>query len=182
MKLQATCKKRNLLSELMDQSGNYVHTALPFVLSLLQEGLGQRIRLLTHSLCPAPEVGDTPWLISLCLSVLLVAHINTSYYCDYPFIFYGKLVFHRQWSLEDEPPKHKAQLPLTFGLLLRPELATSVLERGPPADSPQVPTSVLIYDVEDRGPFILFYKCQGPCESAEINLVYKVPVCRKYGK
>ncbi|XP_061622866.1 nucleolar protein 6 [Phyllopteryx taeniolatus] len=95
-KLQASCKKLNLLSELMDHSGNYVHTALPFILSLLQRGLGQRISLLTHSLSPDPE-----------------------------------------WSLESEPPKHKAQPPLTFGLLLWPELATSVLERGPPADSPK---------------------------------------------
>ncbi|XP_061528233.1 nucleolar protein 6 [Phycodurus eques] len=95
-KLQASCKKLNLLSELMDNSGNYVHTALPFILSLLQRGLGQRISLLTHSLSPEPE-----------------------------------------WSLESEPPKHKAQPPLTFGLLLWPELATSVLERGPPADSPK---------------------------------------------
>ncbi|XP_077378233.1 nucleolar protein 6 isoform X2 [Festucalex cinctus] len=96
VKLQSSCKKLNLLSELMDQSGNYVHTVLPFLLSLLQRGFGQRISLLTHSLCPEPE-----------------------------------------WSLESEPPKYKAQPPLTFGLLLRPELATSVLERGPPADGPK---------------------------------------------
>ena len=56
-KLQYSCKKLNLLSELMDHSGNYVHTALPFILSLLQRGLGQRISLLTHSLAPDPEVG-----------------------------------------------------------------------------------------------------------------------------
>ncbi|XP_044225414.1 nucleolar protein 6 [Thunnus albacares] len=95
-KLQYSCKKLNLLSELMDHSGNYVHTALPFILSLLQRGLGQRISLLTHSLSPDPE-----------------------------------------WSVESEAPKHKAQPPLSFGLLLRPELAASVLERGPPADSPK---------------------------------------------
>lgn len=57
VKLQGSCKKMNLLSELMDHSGNYVHTALPFLLSLLQQGLGQRIQLLTHSLSPDPEVG-----------------------------------------------------------------------------------------------------------------------------
>ncbi|XP_077418497.1 nucleolar protein 6 isoform X2 [Vanacampus margaritifer] len=96
VKLQSSCKKLNLLNELMDQSGNYVHTVLPFLLSLLQRGFGQRISLLTHSLCPEPE-----------------------------------------WSLESEPPKYKAQPPLTFGLLLRPELAMSLLERGPPADSPK---------------------------------------------
>uniref|UniRef100_A0A665T5Y7 Nucleolar protein 6 n=1 Tax=Echeneis naucrates TaxID=173247 RepID=A0A665T5Y7_ECHNA len=96
VKLQSSCKKLNLLSELMDHSGNYVQTALPFLLSLLQQGLGQRILLLTHSLSPDPE-----------------------------------------WSVDSEAPKHKAQPPLSFGLLLRPELAISVLERGPPADSPK---------------------------------------------
>uniref|UniRef100_A0A671Y5Z0 Nucleolar protein 6 n=1 Tax=Sparus aurata TaxID=8175 RepID=A0A671Y5Z0_SPAAU len=96
VKLQSSCKKLNLLSELMDHSGNYVHTALPFILSLLQRGLGERIHLLTHSLSPEPE-----------------------------------------WSVESDAPKHKAQPPLSFGLLLNPELATSVLERGPSADSPK---------------------------------------------
>ncbi|KAM6944800.1 nucleolar protein 6 [Lycodopsis pacificus] len=95
VKLQSSCKKMNLLSELMDHSGDYVHTALPFILSLLQRGLGQRIHLLTHSLSPDPE-----------------------------------------WSVESEAPKHKAQPPLSFGLLLNPELAASVLERGPAANSP----------------------------------------------
>ncbi|XP_038125796.1 nucleolar protein 6 [Cyprinodon tularosa] len=96
VKLQACCKKQNLLHELMDRSGNYVQTALPFVLSLLQKGLGQRIHLLIHSLSPDPE-----------------------------------------WSVESEAPKYKAQPPLSFGLLLNPELAASVLERGPPADNPK---------------------------------------------
>lgn len=58
VKLQSSCKKLNLLSELMDHSGNYVHTVLPHILSLLQQGLGQRIHLLTHSLSPDPEVGN----------------------------------------------------------------------------------------------------------------------------
>uniref|UniRef100_A0A4W5P9S1 Nucleolar protein 6 n=1 Tax=Hucho hucho TaxID=62062 RepID=A0A4W5P9S1_9TELE len=92
VKLQSCCKKLNLLSELMDHSGNYVLTALPFILSLLQRGLGQRVRLLTHSLTPDPE---------------------------------------------SDAPKHNAQPPLSFGLLLNPEQAASVLERGPPADSPK---------------------------------------------
>ncbi|XP_056141122.1 nucleolar protein 6 [Lampris incognitus] len=96
VKLQSSCKKLKLLSELMDHSGNYIHTALPFILSLLQQGLGQRVHLLTHSLSPDPE-----------------------------------------WSVESEAPKHKDQPPLSFGLILRPELASSVLERGPPADSPK---------------------------------------------
>uniref|UniRef100_A0A8C8D3U6 Nucleolar protein 6 n=1 Tax=Oncorhynchus tshawytscha TaxID=74940 RepID=A0A8C8D3U6_ONCTS len=92
VKLQCCCKKLNLLSELMDHSGNYVLTALPFILSLLQRGLGQRVRLLTHSLTPDPE---------------------------------------------SDAPKHNAQPPLSFGLLLNPEQTASVLERGPPADSPK---------------------------------------------
>ncbi|XP_068616860.1 nucleolar protein 6 [Brachionichthys hirsutus] len=96
VKLQFSCKKLNLLSELMDHSGNYIQTVLPYVLSLLQQGLGQRIHLLTHSLSPSPE-----------------------------------------WSVESDAPKHKAQPPLSFGLLLRPDVATSVLERGPPADGPK---------------------------------------------
>ncbi|XP_042176280.1 nucleolar protein 6-like [Oncorhynchus tshawytscha] len=96
VKLQCCCKKLNLLSELMDHSGNYVLTALPFILSLLQRGLGQRVRLLTHSLTPDPE-----------------------------------------WPVESDAPKHNAQPPLSFGLLLNPEQTASVLERGPPADSPK---------------------------------------------
>ncbi|CAF91374.1 unnamed protein product, partial [Tetraodon nigroviridis] len=96
VKLQSSCKKLNLLSELMDHNGDYVHTVLPYILSLLQRGLGQRISLLTHSLSPDPE-----------------------------------------WSVEKEAPKFKSQPPLSFGLLLNPEVATSVLERGPPADSPK---------------------------------------------
>ncbi|XP_010903751.2 nucleolar protein 6 [Esox lucius] len=92
--LQASCKKLNLLNELMDHSGNYILTVLPFILSLLQRGLGERVRLLTHSLLPDPE-----------------------------------------WSVESEAPKHKVQPHLSFGLLLNPEQAVSVLERGPPADS-----------------------------------------------
>ena len=59
VKLQASCKKLKLLSELMDHSGNYVRTMLPYILSLLQQGLGQRILLLTHSLSPDPEVSST---------------------------------------------------------------------------------------------------------------------------
>ncbi|KAL0979774.1 hypothetical protein UPYG_G00189470 [Umbra pygmaea] len=93
-KLQATCKNLNLLSELMDRSGNYILTALPFILSLLQRGLGQRIRLLTHSLTPDPE-----------------------------------------WPVECDAPQHKDQPPVSFGLLLNPDQAATLLERGPPADS-----------------------------------------------
>uniref|UniRef100_A0A671KPG3 Nucleolar protein 6 n=1 Tax=Sinocyclocheilus anshuiensis TaxID=1608454 RepID=A0A671KPG3_9TELE len=55
VKLQTSCKKLLLLNELMDHSGNYVLTALPFVLSLLQRGLEERIHLLVHSLPQDPE-------------------------------------------------------------------------------------------------------------------------------
>uniref|UniRef100_W5KKI6 Nucleolar protein 6 n=1 Tax=Astyanax mexicanus TaxID=7994 RepID=W5KKI6_ASTMX len=96
VKLQASCKKLSLLGSLMDHSGNYVLAVLPFILSLLQRGLGQRIRLLVHSLPKDPE-----------------------------------------WSVYSEPPKHKDQPPLSFGMLLNPEQCFSVLERGPPADSPE---------------------------------------------
>ncbi|MGH0187725.1 UNVERIFIED_CONTAM: hypothetical protein FKN15_025700 [Acipenser sinensis] len=55
VKLQAACKKMELLSELMDHAGNYVAAALPFIMSLLQRGLGDRVRLLAHSLPQSPE-------------------------------------------------------------------------------------------------------------------------------
>lgn len=56
-----------------------------------------------------------------------------------------------QWSVEKEAPKYKSQPPLSFGLLLNPELATSVLERGPPADSPKVffPVSLSCVSVDN---------------------------------
>ncbi|CAL1615889.1 unnamed protein product [Knipowitschia caucasica] len=95
-KLQSSCKKLNLLNELMDLSGNYIQASLPYILSLIQQGLGQRIMLLTHSRAPDPE-----------------------------------------WSIQNDAPKYKDQPPLSFGLLLKPDLAASVLERGPPADSPK---------------------------------------------
>lgn len=50
-----------------------------------------------------------------------------------------------QWSVESEAPKHKAQPPLSFGLLLRAELSSTVLDRGPPADSPKVTSPAFIY-------------------------------------
>uniref|UniRef100_A0AAY5ELP3 Nucleolar protein 6 n=1 Tax=Electrophorus electricus TaxID=8005 RepID=A0AAY5ELP3_ELEEL len=55
VKMQASCKKLSLLGNLMDHSGNYVLAVLPFILSLLQKGLGDRVHLLTHSLPPDPE-------------------------------------------------------------------------------------------------------------------------------
>ncbi|NXO89357.1 NOL6 protein, partial [Certhia brachydactyla] len=54
-KLQSTCKKMQLLNELMDRGGNYVAAALPFVVSLLARGLSQRAQLVAHSLPQIPE-------------------------------------------------------------------------------------------------------------------------------
>ncbi|XP_067320780.1 nucleolar protein 6 isoform X2 [Anolis sagrei] len=58
-KLQAACKKMKLLNELMDHGGNYVAATLPFLLRLLERGLGRRIVLLTHTLPQTP-----PWSIN----------------------------------------------------------------------------------------------------------------------
>ncbi|KAI4898333.1 hypothetical protein NFI96_024564 [Prochilodus magdalenae] len=96
VKMQASCKKLSLLDSLIDHSGNYVLAVLPFILSLLQRGLGDRVQLLTHSLPRDPE-----------------------------------------WPVNQEPPKHKDQPPLSIGLLLNHDRALSVLERGPSADSPE---------------------------------------------
>ncbi|NXG08518.1 NOL6 protein, partial [Sakesphorus luctuosus] len=54
-KLQGTCKKMQLLNELMDRGGNYVAAALPFVVSLLERGLSSRAQLVAHSLPQMPE-------------------------------------------------------------------------------------------------------------------------------
>lgn len=54
--------------------------------------------------------------------------------------------------MASEAPKYKSQPPLSFGLLLSPELAASVLEKGPAADSPEVTKAVSI----DTG-FYLFF-------------------------
>uniref|UniRef100_A0A803V9L5 Nucleolar protein 6 n=1 Tax=Ficedula albicollis TaxID=59894 RepID=A0A803V9L5_FICAL len=56
-KLQGTCKKMQLLNELMDRGGNYVAAALPFVVSLLARGLSQRAQLVAHSL---PQISEWP--------------------------------------------------------------------------------------------------------------------------
>ncbi|KAF7687312.1 hypothetical protein HF521_014540 [Silurus meridionalis] len=60
VKMQAACKKLSLLSTLMDHSGNYILAALPFILSLLQRGLGDRIHLLVHSLPQTLSHADIP--------------------------------------------------------------------------------------------------------------------------
>uniref|UniRef100_A0A8C7NTY1 Nucleolar protein 6 n=1 Tax=Oncorhynchus mykiss TaxID=8022 RepID=A0A8C7NTY1_ONCMY len=56
VKLQCCCKKLDLLGELMDHSGNYVLTVLPFILSLLQRGLSQRVSL-KHNAQPPLSFG-----------------------------------------------------------------------------------------------------------------------------
>lgn len=58
--------------------------------------------------------------------------------------------------MESEAPKHKAQPPLSFGLLLKPDLATSVLERGPPADSPKVNSHVISYLCRNQAYLVCF--------------------------
>ncbi|KAG8456873.1 hypothetical protein GDO86_002603 [Hymenochirus boettgeri] len=95
-KLQGTCKKMKLLNELLDRGGDYVATALPYVLTLLARGLGPRVSLLSHSLPQRPE-----------------------------------------WDVGQEPAKHKDIGLLSFGLLLNPEFFTSILDKGPAADSPE---------------------------------------------
>uniref|UniRef100_A0A8C7E521 Nucleolar protein 6 n=1 Tax=Naja naja TaxID=35670 RepID=A0A8C7E521_NAJNA len=57
-KLQAACKKMQLLNALMDRGGNYVAAILPFFLSLLERGLARRLVLLAHQL---PQT--QPWSI-----------------------------------------------------------------------------------------------------------------------
>uniref|UniRef100_UPI00398EAFAB nucleolar protein 6 n=1 Tax=Pristiophorus japonicus TaxID=55135 RepID=UPI00398EAFAB len=42
-----------------------------------------------------------------------------------------------EWPINADPPKHKDARHLSFGLLLNPEFSTNVLEKGPPADSPE---------------------------------------------
>ncbi|KAG2466609.1 NOL6 protein, partial [Polypterus senegalus] len=45
-RLQRACNKMKLFSDIMDHNGNYVAAALPYILSILQRGLGERISLL----------------------------------------------------------------------------------------------------------------------------------------
>ncbi|KAM4706920.1 nucleolar protein 6 isoform 2-T2 [Discoglossus pictus] len=92
-KLQASCKKMKLLNELIDRGGDYVLTALPFILSVLQRGLGQRVTLLSHTLPQRPE-----------------------------------------WSIGDDPAKHK-DVSVSVGFLFSSDFFSSVLEKGPAADS-----------------------------------------------
>ncbi|XP_053557019.1 nucleolar protein 6 isoform X2 [Bombina bombina] len=92
-KLQVSCKKMKLLNELMDRGGDYVSTALPFILSVLRRGLGERVTLLSHTLPQKPE-----------------------------------------WSIGEDPAKHR-DVDLSVGLLLTTDYFSSLLEKGPAADS-----------------------------------------------
>ncbi|XP_066470854.1 nucleolar protein 6 [Tiliqua scincoides] len=58
-KLQAACKKMQLLNELVDCGGNYVAASLPFLIGLLERGLAKRILLVAHALPQIP-----PWPIN----------------------------------------------------------------------------------------------------------------------
>ncbi|XP_060067208.1 nucleolar protein 6-like [Ylistrum balloti] len=42
-----------------------------------------------------------------------------------------------QWGIMDEPPKPGSQGQITVGILLNPDTCTSILDKGPPADSPE---------------------------------------------
>ncbi|OWF47935.1 nucleolar protein 6-like [Mizuhopecten yessoensis] len=42
-----------------------------------------------------------------------------------------------QWSINDDPPTPGSQGQITVGVLLNPDTCTSVIEKGPPADSPE---------------------------------------------
>lgn len=80
--MQASCKKLSLLSSLMDHSGNYILTALPLILSLLQRGLGDRIRLLAHSLPPDPEVKPKPLSLDMVfVNIIAFVHLFTYKLC-----------------------------------------------------------------------------------------------------
>ncbi|KAM4808387.1 nucleolar protein 6 [Rhinophrynus dorsalis] len=93
-KLQGACRKMNLLNELIDRGGDYVSTALPYILSVLGRGLDQRVTLLSHTLPHRPE-----------------------------------------WCIGQDPAKHKDIGLLSVGFLLSTEFCSSLLEKGPPADS-----------------------------------------------
>ncbi|XP_069819373.1 nucleolar protein 6 [Dendropsophus ebraccatus] len=95
-KLQKACKKMKLGNELLDRGGDYVSTALPFILSVLKKGQNQRALLVSHALPQKPE-----------------------------------------WDIAQEPAKHKDIGSLTLGLMLTPDFFSSILEKGPAADSPE---------------------------------------------
>ncbi|XP_064627089.1 nucleolar protein 6-like [Lineus longissimus] len=92
--LQSAVGKLKLQRELMDHSGDYIHTVLPHILSLVMQALGSRVTLL------APKL-EAP----------------------------------KEWAVNSDPPLCNLVDKVTFGLLLDTAHSTSVLEKGPPADT-----------------------------------------------
>ncbi|XP_025215608.1 nucleolar protein 6 isoform X2 [Theropithecus gelada] len=56
-RLQAACHRLKLWPELQDNGGDYVSAALGPLTTLLEQGLGTRLKLLAHSRPPVPEWG-----------------------------------------------------------------------------------------------------------------------------
>ncbi|XP_075823608.1 nucleolar protein 6 [Microtus pennsylvanicus] len=54
-RLQAACHRLKLWPELQDNGGDYVSAALGPLTTILEQGLGSRLRLLAHSRPPVPE-------------------------------------------------------------------------------------------------------------------------------
>ncbi|KAG9488294.1 hypothetical protein GDO78_007867 [Eleutherodactylus coqui] len=94
--MQKTCQKMCLTNELLDRGGDFVSTALPFILRVLKKGLNTRVVLLSHMLPQRPE-----------------------------------------WNITEKPANHKDIGSLSVGLMLAPDFFSSVLEKGPAADSPE---------------------------------------------
>lgn len=66
---------------------------------------------------------------------MIIIGINYLYVNEYvPFYFL-------QWNINESPPT-KDVMTLTFGLLLNPEAAMSMVDKGPSADSPEVSNNV----------------------------------------
>jgi hypothetical protein len=95
--LQSAVGKLKLQTELMDHSGDYIHTVLPHVLGLLMQALGNRIMLL------APKL-EKP----------------------------------KEWGVNSDPPLCNLVDKVSFGLLLDTAHSTSILEKGPAADTSEV--------------------------------------------
>lgn len=74
-KLQVACKKMQLLNELMDRGGNYVAASLPFLMGLLERGLGKRILLVTHALPQIPPVTSLRNFFRLGLNFQLISSV-----------------------------------------------------------------------------------------------------------
>lgn len=55
-RLQAACHQLKLWPELQDNGGDYISASLGPLTTLLEQGLGSRLKLLAHSRPPVPEV------------------------------------------------------------------------------------------------------------------------------